>query len=55
MSSRKVVDALDVSLTDPELQTEVELTTQLIIATGESGDEPLCLEQIDRLLGIEPK
>lgn len=45
-------DSLEESLIDTELLAEVDLTTQLIIAANES-DEPLCPQQIDRLLGIE--
>jgi hypothetical protein len=40
-------DSLDVSLADPELLAEVELTTELIIAASEA-DEPLCLARIHR-------
>lgn len=47
-------DQFDVSLEDPELLGEVELTTTLIIAASES-DEHLTQEQIDALLGISPE
>ena len=44
-------DQFDVSLEDPELMGEVELTTALIIAASES-DGPLPQSEIDRILGI---
>lgn len=47
-------DQFDVTLEDDDLLGEVELTTSLIIAASES-DEHLSQEEIDRLLGIEPK
>jgi hypothetical protein len=49
-----VHDQFDVSLEDPELLGEVELTTTLIIAASES-DEHLSQEQIDALLGVTPE
>ena len=45
-------DQFDVSLEDPELMGEVELTTALIIAASES-DGPLDQAEIDRLLGLD--
>ena len=48
-----VHDQFDVSLEDPELMVEVEMTTALIIAASES-DGPLSQEEIDALLGITP-
>ncbi|MGD9961746.1 hypothetical protein [Nocardioides sp.] len=46
-------DQFDISLEDSDLLTEVELTTNLIIAASES-DGPLTLEAIDKILGIGP-
>lgn len=44
-------DPLDVTLEDAELRSEVQMTASLIIASNES-EEPLCQDQIDRLLGL---
>lgn len=44
-------DQFDVSLEDPDLMVEVELTTTLIIAASESDDH-LTPGEIDRLLGL---
>jgi hypothetical protein len=46
-----VHDQFDVTLEDSDLLGEVELTTSLIIAASESED-PLTLEEIDRILGV---
>jgi hypothetical protein len=48
-----VYDQFDVTLEDSDLLGEVELTTNLIIAASEA-DEPLSLEEIDRILGVVP-
>lgn len=48
-----MADQFDVTLEDPELLQEVELTTNLIIAASET-DEHLSVEEIDRILGVEP-
>nr|WP_221209306.1 hypothetical protein [Nocardioides albus] len=48
-----VADQFDVTLEDPELLLEVELTTNLIVAASESDDH-LSQEEIDRILGIIP-
>jgi hypothetical protein len=48
-----VVDPFDVALEDSDLLVEVEMTTNLIIAATAS-EGPLPLEEIDRILGIEP-
>jgi len=47
-------DALDVSLHDAELNEELQLTTQVMIAASETGEDgpPLNQEQIDELLGL---
>ena len=44
-------DQFDVTLEDSDLLGEVELTTNLIIAASES-EEPLSLDEIDRILGV---
>ncbi|WP_372728145.1 hypothetical protein [Nocardioides sp.] len=40
------------SLEDPDLLGEVELTTNLIIAASEA-DDPLTDAQIDQILGVD--
>ena len=47
-------DQFDISLEDGDLLTEVELTTNLIIAASES-DGPLSLDEIDQILGVKPE
>ena len=47
----RVHDQFDVTLEDSDLLGEVELTTNLIIAASES-EEPLTVEEIDRILGL---
>jgi hypothetical protein len=49
-----VPDQFDVSLEDSDLLGEVELTTNLIIAASET-DEHLTAEEIDEILGVEPR
>jgi hypothetical protein len=51
--SDHVHDQFDISLEDSDLLGEVELTTNLIIAASES-EEHLSLDEIDRILGVEP-
>lgn len=51
--SDEVHDQFDISLEDSDLLGEVELTTSLIIAASET-DEPLSLDEIDRILGVVP-
>ncbi|GGO93675.1 hypothetical protein GCM10011584_32930 [Nocardioides phosphati] len=46
-------DQFDVSLEDPDLLGEVEMTTNLIIAASEAAG-PLDQEEIDAILGVEP-
>ena len=46
-------DQFDVTLEDPDLMREVEMTTNLIIAASEA-DEHLTMEQIDRILEVRP-
>jgi hypothetical protein len=48
-----VHDQFDVTLEDADLLSEVELTTNLIIAASEA-DEHLTIEEIDRILGVHP-
>jgi hypothetical protein len=40
------------SLTDGELQSEIELVSELVVAAS-SSDGPLPQAEIDRLLGVE--
>jgi hypothetical protein len=47
-------DQFDISLEDSDLLTEVELTTNLIIAASEA-DGPLSLVEIDKILGVTPQ
>lgn len=49
-----MADQFDVTLEDPELLQEVELTTNLIVAASET-DEHLPQEEIDRILGVTPE
>jgi len=46
-----MADQFDVTLEDPELLQEVELTATLMVAASES-DERLSPEEIDRILGV---
>ena len=45
-------DQFDISLEDSDLLTEVEMTTNLIIAASEA-DGPLTQDEIDRILGVD--
>lgn len=45
-------DQFDVELEDADLLGEVELTMNLIVAAS-AANEPLSLEEIDRILGVE--
>ncbi|HWJ65511.1 MAG TPA: hypothetical protein VNT31_02425 [Nocardioides sp.] len=47
-------DQFDVTLEDGDLLTEVELTTNLIIAASASDDR-LSPDEIDRILGVVPR
>ena len=47
------MDPFDVRLQDDELLDEVELTTNLIVAANQSGDQ-MSLSEIDRILGVVP-
>lgn len=46
-------DQFDVTLEDSVLLTEVELTTNLMVAASQS-DGPLPVDEIDRILGLGP-
>lgn len=46
-------DQLDVSVHDTEVLAEIEMMTNLIIATSES-DGPLPQGKIDEILGVSP-
>ncbi len=46
-------DRLDVTVHDSEVLAEIEMMTNLIIATSES-DKPLSQRRIDEILGIVP-
>jgi hypothetical protein len=48
-----VNDQLDVSVHDTEILAEIEMMTNLIIATSES-DGPLPQPRIDEILGVAP-
>ena len=48
-----MADPFDVALEDSDLLSEVELTTNLIIAATAS-EGPMSVAEIDRILGIEP-
>jgi hypothetical protein len=48
-----VNDQLDVSVHDTDVLAEIEMMTNLIIATSES-DGPLSQGRIDEILGVAP-
>ncbi|MDF1605027.1 hypothetical protein PZ894_15740 [Nocardioides sp. YIM 152315] len=52
--SEELHDQFDISLEDSDLLGEVELTTNLIIAASET-DQPLSVDEIDRILGVVPE
>jgi hypothetical protein len=45
-------DQFDVTLEDADLMSEVELTTNLIVAASESDDH-LSQDEIDKVLGLD--
>ena len=48
-------DALiDDDLTDEDLESEIELVSELVVAAT-SSDEPLSQDQVDDILGVSPK
>ena len=44
----------DVNLTDDDLESEIELVSQLVVAAT-SSDGPLHQDEVDRLLGVDLK
>jgi hypothetical protein len=46
--------SLDDVLTDDALESEIELVSVLVVAAT-SSDRPLRQDEVDRLLGIDPK
>ena len=44
-----MTDALDIELQDRELEDEIQLVAELMVAAGES-DEPLSQEVVDAIL-----
>jgi hypothetical protein len=48
-----VDDRLDVTVHDNEVLVEIDMMTNLIIATSES-EEPLTEQRIDEILGVAP-
>jgi hypothetical protein len=49
----RVNDQLDVTVHDNEILVEIDMMTNLIIATSES-EEPLSQQRIDEVLGVAP-
>jgi hypothetical protein len=47
-------DAEDDNLTDNDLQSEIELVGDLVVAASAS-DSPLSQDEVDRLLGVRPR
>ena len=45
-------DPLEVSLEDPELQAEVEMLTDLIVAASDHVEHSLDQEHVDEVLGV---
>ena len=45
---------VDIALTDDDLESEIELVSELVVAAT-SSDRPLHQEEVDLLLGIEPR
>jgi hypothetical protein len=46
--------ASDDELTDDELESEIELVSELVVAAT-SSDGPLDQDQVDDILGVSPK
>ena len=44
----------DVNLTDDDLESEIELVSQLVVAAT-SSDRPLHQDEVDHLLGVDLK
>ena len=47
-------DDLDDALTDDDLSSEIELVSELVLAAT-SSDGPLQQDEVDLLLGLDPK
>lgn len=47
-------DEFDANLTDDDLQSEIELISQLVVAAT-SSDGPLHQDEVDHLLGVDRK
>ena len=47
-------DDFDANLTDDDLQSEIELISQLVVAAT-SSDGPLHQDEVDHLLGVDLK
>jgi len=47
-------DADDENLTDNDLQSEIELVGDLVVAASAS-DGPLSQDEVDRILGVRPR
>ena len=47
-----MTDQFDVELEDADLLGEVELTMNLIVAAS-AAEDPLSLDEIDRILGVD--
>ncbi|HEX7535928.1 MAG TPA: hypothetical protein VF391_02860 [Dermatophilaceae bacterium] len=46
--------SLDDVLTDDALESEIELVSVLVVAAT-SSDRPLRMDEVDRLLGLDPQ
>jgi hypothetical protein len=47
-------DTLSYTLTDDDLESEIELVSELVVAAT-SSDGPLDQDQVDQLLGLRPE
>jgi hypothetical protein len=47
-------DTLSYTLTDDDLESEIELVSELVVAAT-SSDGPLDQDQVDQLLGVRPE
>jgi hypothetical protein len=47
-------DNVDDDLTDDDLESEIELVSELVVAAT-SSDGPLDQDEVDHLLGVDPK
>jgi hypothetical protein len=46
-------DNLDLGLTDNDLESEIELVSELVLAAT-SSDRPLHQDEVDHILGLRP-